>query len=94
MDELAHQSRVHSRLESPAPDGRKRPDSVDRSTTPERIFRNPETGETISASGIVHGARYGFDVEDTEDDAEAVPIWSERYELVGEDEDERSQRNP
>lgn len=47
------------------------------------VYRNPETGDTISGSGVVHGARYGLNVEGTDEDG-VIVIRGERYELVEE----------
>lgn len=55
-------------------------DSIRKGVDP--TFRNAE-GDTISASGIVHGARYGLDVEVNDDGS--VLIDGERYERVGDD---------
>lgn len=50
----------------------------------QRRYRNPETGDTISADGVIHGVRYGLDVESTDED-HVILIDGERYELVDED---------
>lgn len=47
-------------------------------------FRSVETGDTISASGIVHGARYGLEIEGTGEEG-AILIDGERYERIEED---------
>lgn len=45
------------------------------------VYRNPETGDTISASGVVHGARHGLDVEGTDEEG-VIVISGERYDKV------------
>lgn len=47
-------------------------------------FENPETGDKISSSGIVHGARYGLDVEGS-DEEDVLIIRGERYVRVTDD---------
>lgn len=50
----------------------------------ERYYEQPETGDRINASGVVHGARHGLDVEGTDEDG-VILIRGERYVLVDEE---------
>lgn len=49
-----------------------------------RYHVGTESGETINANGIVHGARYGLDVESADEEG-AVVIDGELYRPIEDD---------